>query len=146
MSRYLRMLFIALIVAWSLSASAANKTIETTVVGFDAVEYKRGFIKLNNFTITETKGGFMAPKGWYSINIQLSGKNKSKKRSAKIQLQVAGLDKDGKVLWAATVAPLFRMIPKQKVTEIKGNALVTRGTLRKTKKIIIHIRGGMSRY
>jgi hypothetical protein len=145
-ARCLALLLCSVLLLWTVSAGAADKRIETTVSGFEDIEYKQGSVKLNNFTIAEAKGGFMVPRGSYVVNIQLSGKNKSKKKNAKVQLQVVGLGKDGKVLWAATVKPVFGMIRKQKVAEIKGYAIAPRGTLRRTKKIVILIRGGMARY
>jgi hypothetical protein len=121
------------------TALAGEKTFETTPKDFGSLELATTDVKLNNFNISESSN-FMTPKGWKNVEVQLSAKNLTGD-SVTLQLQVVGLDAAGVVLWATKAEPMMGMLGEDKLEEVKGDALVKSGALKKTAKIIVHVRG-----
>jgi hypothetical protein len=130
---------LAIVLVVQTSADAREETFTTDVKGFGDIEMKAETVKLNNFTIAEDRD-FMTPRGWNRVRISLSAKNGSS-AAARLQLQIAGFDASGNLLWAASLEPLLGLVGAGKVDKLEGHALVTALTLQGTKKIVTYVRG-----
>ena len=139
-ARHLMGCLCAVVLMLSSTSFAKEQSYTTNVSEFEDIEYRDETLKINNFTIKE-EHGFMTPDGWSEIDIQMSGKNSSETNAAKFQLQIAGFDESGKLLWATIAQPGMGIIRETKVEGVNGSALVKEGTLAKTKRVEIILRG-----
>jgi len=131
------LLSVVLILIITPCVFSEKKTVD--INKFEDTVYESGGLTFNNFVIFE-KDGWITPNGWRKLNIKLTGKNTSGD-PLRLELQFAGLDNSGEVLWAMSASPIMGILSEQSVEEISSSVLVKPGTLSKTKVIVIIFTG-----
>ena len=118
--------------------TAATVYSESNVVSLEEFEntvYERGAVTFNNFTLVENDS-WTTPNGWKNLKVTLSAKNRGND-ALRLNLQFAGKDKNGEIIWAISASPMMGIISEKSLEEISGSVLVKPGTKDRTAEIVI---------
>ena len=113
---------------------------EVTLGEFEDLSHRTDDLILNNFTIYEDDDDWFGPDGWNTLRIKLSGKNRTDD-TLHVQLQIIGLDEEGRVLWCTVATPMMGMLSGKTLEELTGSAWIAPGTLDATAKFVVLFSG-----
>jgi len=111
-----------------------------SIDNFEDYVLKVGGLKLNNFTLSESKA-FLA-RGMTNIEVSFSVRNKSES-SKHFNVMMIGIDAKNNLLWAIDASPMMSTSSAGKSELVKGSSYVSPGTLESTTEIWMRITGDM---